>query len=63
MYTARGGVFKSASVSLTVQPSAGAPTVTNWDLRLESRDVSNAPQSVTLAYAPVVVDPPSPPNS
>ena len=61
-YTASNSVFKSAPVTLLLQPSPNAPTVTSWTLRLGSTDVSNAPQSVLLAYTGGSIDSPAPPN-
>jgi hypothetical protein len=61
-YAVAGAELRSNPVTLILKPSTGAPTATAWSLRVESTDAANTPKFVSLAYAPVKLDFPSPPN-
>ena len=55
-YTKVGDVYRSAPIFFTVQPSTGAGylTATTWQLRLDSDDLGNAPQTINLRYADTI---------
>ena len=52
--------YRSATIYLTVAPSPGAPTADSWSLQLESAQIANVPQTVSLRYAAAVSTPLSP---
>jgi len=54
-FTSQKDGYRSASLDLTLVPSAGAPTATRWEVRLESKDLANVPKVVVVRYRNEVI--------